>query len=863
MVDAHLNGKQITTQDIKNLIIGGQTGIGGIRFVLASSVEGEDLTNESFNWYVQYKNKYGQGESVAMDAVYVDNLVKLEWVPDSLATQVSGRLQIQVYATIIEGEGESAVLTTKWVSEPAVLYVLENLNPAGIASPEPSTFEYYLNLYASYKAAAKAWASAAEDVEVEAGLFSSKHYATKAAALFVLFDSRFLGAKAADPELDNYGAALVAGTIYFNTTSSTLRIYSGAAWGDIVNGAISITYTPAVGMTATNVQAAIDELNTKKAEQTEVDALKIENALLREELADTKQALSDNSNAPLLTTSGYGSANLSAYATGIGKGTVEGISLINLSLANETYAKQNVTLIDGVFHFLPTGDAYITKGAIPFNAVDTFLVYAKTTIVTGSIRLFNRITFTGLWKGVPSSADVLQGTLFDDSPNESEAYMSDITIINMSLAGLASITDTQIKALILAPFTGSKDFGGVGMLWSRGINLWNTEELIDGYFLSNADGSLYTISGRCASQKYFSIPVGTAYIRASFTTTMTLGVWFYDENKNFISGDYNGTILNYSVPNNARYYRYGSASTRTKSLENQAMISFGNTAYPYEPNSEARLFFKGDTLRRLPNGVHDDIVSGVQTKRVTRYTLQTADITSLVTSPVNYDTIAIVQGNFAPAAIPITNENTQGKFKIPNYSPALAPITDDTSLIGKYAYDSSYSGALRLIFAKGTYASLAEAQADLAGTVIEYQIATPVITNIQSFGKILAKHSGSVVYLPHIVDAGLYDAGFSITDTTRPIESIDSLYKVDSSGTNIMITDAMIDGDGLGFTSANLSSGDLILLEYSFEEPLGVPISIQARNDLNTIVDETTLLPYTYKPRFASGVLVGWALIAI
>ncbi|WP_320122736.1 hypothetical protein [uncultured Sphaerochaeta sp.] len=53
MVDAHLRLKMITTEDIKNLIIGGQTGIDGIRFFLASSVNGEDLTNASFTWYLQ------------------------------------------------------------------------------------------------------------------------------------------------------------------------------------------------------------------------------------------------------------------------------------------------------------------------------------------------------------------------------------------------------------------------------------------------------------------------------------------------------------------------------------------------------------------------------------------------------------------------------------------------------------------------------------------------------------------------------------------------------------------------------------------------------------------------------------------
>ena len=205
MVDAHLRSKTIDTADIKNLIIGRQNGIDGIRFCLAAVTNGENLADPSFSWFLQYKNKNGQGESVGLTPVYENGLVKLSWVPNSLATHVSGRMQIQLYAAIITGEREAAVVTTKWVSEPAVIYIQENLNPSAIVATEPSVFDYYLTMYASYKEAAKAWASEDEDVEVEGGLFSSKHYSIKAAALYAIFNNRFLGAKAADPATDNDG----------------------------------------------------------------------------------------------------------------------------------------------------------------------------------------------------------------------------------------------------------------------------------------------------------------------------------------------------------------------------------------------------------------------------------------------------------------------------------------------------------------------------------------------------------------------------------------------------------------------------------------------------------------------------------
>lgn len=79
MVDAHLRSKTIDTADIKNRIIGGQTGIDGIRLCLAAVTNGENLADPSFSWFLQYKNKNGQGESVGLTPVYENGLVKLSW----------------------------------------------------------------------------------------------------------------------------------------------------------------------------------------------------------------------------------------------------------------------------------------------------------------------------------------------------------------------------------------------------------------------------------------------------------------------------------------------------------------------------------------------------------------------------------------------------------------------------------------------------------------------------------------------------------------------------------------------------------------------------------------------------------------
>lgn len=44
------------------------------------------------------------------------------------------------------------------------------------------------------------------------------------------FDDRYLGSKTSDPSLDNDGNALAAGSLYFNSSSGAMKVYTGSAW---------------------------------------------------------------------------------------------------------------------------------------------------------------------------------------------------------------------------------------------------------------------------------------------------------------------------------------------------------------------------------------------------------------------------------------------------------------------------------------------------------------------------------------------------------------------------------------------------------------------------------------------------------
>lgn len=77
--------------------------------------------------------------------------------------------------------------------------------------------------------------------------------ANAAAASYDDFDDRYLGAKSSPPSVDNDGNPLITGALYFDTTASEMRVWTGSAWkatGSAVNGtAQRAVYTASAGDT--------------------------------------------------------------------------------------------------------------------------------------------------------------------------------------------------------------------------------------------------------------------------------------------------------------------------------------------------------------------------------------------------------------------------------------------------------------------------------------------------------------------------------------------------------------------------------------------------------------------------------------
>ena len=133
---------------------------------------------------------------------------------------------------------------------------------------------------AKYHAQASATSAAASDASkvaaqsAQTGAQSAQTAAETARdqtlAAYDSFDDRYLGTKASDPALDNDGNALVAGALYFNSTSGGMKLYTGSAWvAAYVSGAANnVGFTPYGNIAATNVQTAIQELDDEKLATT-------------------------------------------------------------------------------------------------------------------------------------------------------------------------------------------------------------------------------------------------------------------------------------------------------------------------------------------------------------------------------------------------------------------------------------------------------------------------------------------------------------------------------------------------------------------------------------------------------------------
>lgn len=163
-------------------------------------------------------------------------------------------------------------------------------------------------------------ASSASDAASSASDAASAQTAAEAARDAALvaydsFDDRYLGGKTSDPSVDNDGNALVGGALYYNTTSSAMKVYTGSAWvaayvdsNDFLAKASNLSDLPSASTARTNLGLGTAATTDSTAYATAAQGTKADSALQPAAIGTTVQAYDAD-----LTTLGAGGASARSF----------------------------------------------------------------------------------------------------------------------------------------------------------------------------------------------------------------------------------------------------------------------------------------------------------------------------------------------------------------------------------------------------------------------------------------------------------------------------------------------------------------------------------------------------------------------
>lgn len=253
----------------------------------------------------------------------------------------------------------------------------------------------------------------------------------------------FLGTKASDPTADNQGNALVTGVMYFNSTTGTLRIWTGTVWSlgafSVAGAVVSFNGRDgAIELTNADVTAAVGKDLSDAIKYSEADKL----------LTDVnKVSLSTDTNL----TAGAGEITWSqddrTANIGLGNGVVLQIGQEMMALVRNGTAS---TIADGVI-VMVTGSVGNSGRLVvaPYDGTsDASLIIGITTeiIASGQDGL---VTSYGKVRGIDTSAWPEGSVLY---VNNSGFGLSETASLSMKIA--AVITSHAANGVLMVRVDG-------------------------------------------------------------------------------------------------------------------------------------------------------------------------------------------------------------------------------------------------------------------------------------------------------------------------------------------------------------------------------------------------------------------------
>ena len=225
---------------------------------------------------------------------------------------------------------------------------------------------------ASASAAATSATNAANSATSASGsATAAANSATAAAASYDSFDDRYLGAKSSDPTLDNDGDALLTGALYFNTTSSQMRVYNGTAW--------AAAYLPAAGylpLSGGTMTGAITFAGGQTFPGTPLGVTQLATPYLTAVGYQAGNANPSGANntflgyqAGLLVSTGYENVAIGTFALDAATSAAGNVAIGSNAMGSATTGSNNVGIGEATLYLLTTGQENTAVGKSSMNRV--------------------------------------------------------------------------------------------------------------------------------------------------------------------------------------------------------------------------------------------------------------------------------------------------------------------------------------------------------------------------------------------------------------------------------------------------------------------------------------------------------------
>ncbi|MCG8501360.1 MAG: hypothetical protein MJB12_13260, partial [Firmicutes bacterium] len=306
--------------------------------------------------------------------------------------------------------------------------------------------------------------------------------------------------------------------------------------------------------------------------------------------------------------------------------------------------------------------------------------------------------------------------------------------INMTANGIEDWPEEKMLELCrMGYWEGTKSTNSV-LVKSISKNLFDKDNLSYPFgtnkFL-DADGIPRTSTNWVISD-FIKVKPNEDYRFTNLSSSSIAYVCFYRDGV-FISSIVNSyAAYNYiTTPSNANQLKFSTISGSDGSRLDIIQLEEGTTATPYVEHDFSKAYvsipFNDGELTRLLNGSVDsvDLNSGIATQRNKKYVLQSGDIAILQTGNTNNDYVEISYTNLS--GIKIETDTVGTKMSTDRTVPRNKKSFDSIDNVWTHSFGAS---VWLIFFPKGTYANLAAAQADLAGTELIYQLAQEQVYDI-------------------------------------------------------------------------------------------------------------------------------------